>query len=72
MARILCRCGAAFDAHGTVYHRPRREIETDRSCPKCGRKDDAWAVLSAEVCVTFPLVAPRRSHEDRNPNITRS
>lgn len=59
MARILCRCGASFDAHGIVRYRPLREIETDRPCPKCGRKDDAWAVLSAEVCVTFPLVALR-------------
>lgn len=56
MARILCRCGKSFDAGGTVHHRPRRWIETDRPCPKCGRTDDAWAVLSAELCVTFPLV----------------
>ncbi len=59
MARILCRCGAGFDAHGTVHHRPRRWIETDRPCPKCGRRDDGWAVLSDEVCVTFPLLPPR-------------
>jgi hypothetical protein len=62
VARILCRCGKSFDAHGRVHWKPRREIETDRPCPKCGRKDDAWAVLSDEVCVTFPLVAPKRAN----------